>query len=58
MDRIRKSEDPDAGVVDDRIAEAQERICSIQKAAAPSAAVEREAEDIEVRNPERQEGAE
>jgi hypothetical protein len=57
MGRIR-SENPDAGVVDDKIAEARERIGRIEKSAAPMAEVEKDTQDTEDRAPERQEAEE
>jgi hypothetical protein len=57
MDRPRP-ENPDAGTVDDKIAEARERIGRIERDAAPSTGVEKEAQDAEDRIPEREEGEE
>jgi hypothetical protein len=51
-------ENPDAGVVDDKIAEARERIGRIEKSAAATARVEKDAQDIEDRVPEREEAEE
>jgi hypothetical protein len=53
MDRPRP-ENPDAGTVDDKIAEARERIGRIERDAAPSTGVEKEAQDAEDRIPERE----
>jgi hypothetical protein len=54
----RRSGHPDAGSVFDKIAECRERIERIENDAAPSTVVEREAQDVEDRIPERQEGEE
>jgi hypothetical protein len=45
-------------VVDDKIAEARERIGRIEKSAAATARVEKDAQDIEDRVPEREEAEE
>jgi hypothetical protein len=57
MARLRP-ENPDAGMVDDKTADARERIGRIERDAAPTASVEQEAQDVEDRIPEREEGEE
>lgn len=54
MDRNRP-DDPDTGIIDDKKAEAQERIGRIQKSGAPSVEAQPEAEDAEDRISEREE---
>jgi hypothetical protein len=52
----RRSENPDAGSVFDKIAESREGIERVENDAAPTATSQQHAQNVEDRMPERQEG--